>query len=71
MQIALDAMGGDHAPGPIVAGAVQAVEADATRPPADNPALSAMPYRSSFLERSVSRRGMEWQPKDAGLMDIL
>src|SRR5262245_62437786 len=28
MQIALDAMGGDHAPGPIVAGAVQAVEAD-------------------------------------------
>src|SRR5262245_47545025 len=31
MQIALDAMGGDHAPGPIVAGAVQAV--------ADNPDL--------------------------------
>lgn len=31
MQIALDAMGGDHAPGPIVAGAVQAV--------ADDPAL--------------------------------
>ena len=29
MQIALDAMGGDHAPGPIVAGAVQAVAADA------------------------------------------
>src|SRR2546426_1743689 len=29
MQIALDAMGGDHAPGPIVAGAVQAVKADA------------------------------------------
>ncbi len=28
MQIALDAMGGDHAPGPIVAGAVQAVKAD-------------------------------------------
>ena len=28
MQIALDAMGGDHAPGPIVAGAVQAVAAD-------------------------------------------
>jgi glycerol-3-phosphate acyltransferase PlsX len=28
MQIALDAMGGDHAPGPIVAGAVQAVLAD-------------------------------------------
>jgi len=28
MLIALDAMGGDHAPGPIVAGAVQAVEAD-------------------------------------------
>lgn len=28
MQIALDAMGGDHAPGPIVAGAVQAVESD-------------------------------------------
>jgi glycerol-3-phosphate acyltransferase PlsX len=28
MQIALDAMGGDHAPGPIVAGAVQAVSAD-------------------------------------------
>src|SRR5262245_53595671 len=28
MQIALDAMGGDHAPGPIVAGAVQAVHAD-------------------------------------------
>lgn len=27
MQIALDAMGGDHAPGPIVAGAVQAVQA--------------------------------------------
>src|SRR5579862_2072923 len=26
MQIALDAMGGDHAPGPIVAGAVRAVE---------------------------------------------
>ena len=25
MRIALDAMGGDHAPGPIVAGAVQAV----------------------------------------------
>jgi glycerol-3-phosphate acyltransferase PlsX len=28
MQIALDAMGGDHAPGPIVAGAVQAVATD-------------------------------------------
>jgi glycerol-3-phosphate acyltransferase PlsX len=28
MRIALDAMGGDHAPGPIVAGAVQAVEAE-------------------------------------------
>src|SRR5215471_4871120 len=28
MRIALDAMGGDHAPEPIVAGAVQAVEAD-------------------------------------------
>jgi glycerol-3-phosphate acyltransferase PlsX len=28
MQIALDAMGGDHAPGPIVAGAVRAVAAD-------------------------------------------
>jgi phosphate acyltransferase len=28
MWIALDAMGGDHAPGPIVAGAVQAVAAD-------------------------------------------
>src|SRR5436305_604792 len=28
MQIALDAMGGDHAPGPIVAGAAQAVAAD-------------------------------------------
>ena len=28
MRIALDAMGGDHAPGPIVAGAVQAVGAD-------------------------------------------
>lgn len=30
MQIALDAMGGDHAPGPIVAGAVQAAQADPT-----------------------------------------
>jgi phosphate acyltransferase len=29
VRIALDAMGGDHAPGPIVAGAVRAVEADA------------------------------------------
>src|SRR4029077_1111836 len=28
MQIALDAMGGDHAPGPIVHGALQAVAAD-------------------------------------------
>src|SRR5207253_4234468 len=28
MQIALDAMGGDHAPGPVVEGAVQAVAAD-------------------------------------------
>jgi glycerol-3-phosphate acyltransferase PlsX len=28
MRIALDAMGGDHAPGPIIAGAVQAVSAD-------------------------------------------
>lgn len=28
MQIALDAMGGDHAPGPIVAGAVQAIATD-------------------------------------------
>src|SRR5437870_3130800 len=28
MQIALDAMGGDHAPGPIIAGAIQAVQAD-------------------------------------------
>src|SRR5437868_12807452 len=28
MRIALDAMGGDHAPGPIVAGAVQAVAAN-------------------------------------------
>ena len=28
MHIALDAMGGDHAPGPIVAGAIQAVAAD-------------------------------------------
>jgi glycerol-3-phosphate acyltransferase PlsX len=30
MKIALDAMGGDHAPGPIVAGAVQAAQADPT-----------------------------------------
>ena len=29
MRIALDAMGGDHAPGPIVMGAVQAVQKDA------------------------------------------
>src|SRR5919204_574773 len=29
MRIALDAMGGDQAPGPVVAGAVQAVAADA------------------------------------------
>ena len=28
MRLALDAMGGDHAPGPIVAGAVAAVAAD-------------------------------------------
>ena len=28
IRVALDAMGGDHAPGPIVAGAVQAVAAD-------------------------------------------
>jgi glycerol-3-phosphate acyltransferase PlsX len=28
MQIALDAMGGDHAPGPIVAGAIKAVHND-------------------------------------------
>src|SRR5690242_19244900 len=28
MRIALDAMGGDHAPGPIVAGAIRAVQAD-------------------------------------------
>src|SRR5579862_9708019 len=28
MRIALDAMGGDHAPGPIVAGALQAINAD-------------------------------------------
>jgi glycerol-3-phosphate acyltransferase PlsX len=28
MQVALDAMGGDHAPGPVVQGAVQAVAAD-------------------------------------------
>src|SRR5581483_11203601 len=28
MQIALDAMGGDHAPEPIIAGAIQAVAAD-------------------------------------------
>ena len=28
MQVALDAMGGDYAPGPIVGGAVQAVAAD-------------------------------------------
>ena len=28
MKIALDAMGGDHAPEPIVAGAVKAVAAD-------------------------------------------
>jgi glycerol-3-phosphate acyltransferase PlsX len=34
MRIALDAMGGDHAPGPIVAGAVQAV--------AENPELSVV-----------------------------
>ena len=29
MRIALDAMGGDHAPGPIVLGAIQAVQNDA------------------------------------------
>src|SRR5829696_4306399 len=34
MRIALDAMGGDHAPGPIVAGAVQAV--------AENPELQVV-----------------------------
>ena len=28
MDIALDAMGGDHAPGPIVAGALKALDAD-------------------------------------------
>ena len=39
MRIALDAMGGDHAPGPIVAGAVQAVAADrrAARRPGRRP----------------------------------
>ena len=30
MRIALDAMGGDHAPGPIVEGAVEAVKTDRT-----------------------------------------
>jgi glycerol-3-phosphate acyltransferase PlsX len=30
MRIALDAMGGDHAPAPIIAGALQAVEADSS-----------------------------------------
>src|ERR1700677_4176041 len=30
MQVALDAMGGDHAPGPIVLGAVRAVQKDSS-----------------------------------------
>src|SRR5437773_5419977 len=30
MRLALDAMGGDHAPGPVIAGAVQAVQEDPT-----------------------------------------
>jgi glycerol-3-phosphate acyltransferase PlsX len=52
MQIALDAMGGDHAPEPIVAGAVQAIAAD----PALRVVLVGDPARLVPLLTAVSNR---------------
>ena len=73
MRIALDAMGGDHAPGPIVAGAIQAVEAepelrivlvgDQTQ---IEPLLPAGEARSRLeLFHSTQVIGMEEKPADA------
>ena len=47
MQIALDAMGGDHAPGPIVAGAVQAVAAGIAEEPVASAVIAGEVRRSA------------------------
>jgi glycerol-3-phosphate acyltransferase PlsX len=70
MLIALDAMGGDHAPGPIVAGAVQAVAADpqlSVLLVGDQarlePLLSGVPHRERLpLFHCTQAIGMEESP---------
>jgi len=61
MRIALDAMGGDHAPNPIVAGAIQALEKDPELEvflvgeenqlrklvPSDNPVISRIHFHNA------------------------
>ena len=42
MRIALDAMGGDHAPGPIVTGAVEAVRDRTHAPLSTAPAIGTI-----------------------------
>src|SRR6516165_3802127 len=60
MRIALDAMGGDFAPGPIVAGAVQAVTAD--------PELHVILVGDrTKVEGSIQDAGM---PRDSGKLEI-
>ena len=51
MRIALDAMGGDHAPGPIVAGAVQAV--------AGRPGIARRPRRRPGPDRAAAGVGVD------------
>src|SRR5271154_237203 len=74
MQIALDAMGGDHAPGPIIAGAVQAVAADpelrvvlvGDRPQIE-PHLASVPNGTDRIEifHCTQAIGMEETPVEA------
>jgi glycerol-3-phosphate acyltransferase PlsX len=69
MRLALDAMGGDHAPGPIVAGAVQAVAADpelhvvlvGDRQQVE-PLLAAAPHERLEVYHAAQAVGMEESP---------
>src|ERR1700722_15503672 len=69
MQIALDAMGGDFAPGPIVAGAVQAVAADPElrvllvgHQPRVEPLLAGAPRERLDIFHCSQAIGMEESP---------
>lgn len=73
MRIALDAMGGDHAPGPIVTGAIQAVALDPELhvvlvgdQPQVEPLLEGVPHRDRLqLFAATQVVGMDEKPVEA------